>query len=168
MREKLTTKDFIEKSKLIHGDKYDYSKVIYKGNKEKVKIICPKHDEFFQTPSDHKQGKGCSKCKMSKGEFKIMNYLNDNNIKFYCEYRFSNCRDKLPLPFDFYLPNYNMCIEYDGEQHFKEVKIWNGVIGLSERIKKDKIKNEYCLKNNIKLLRIKYNENIIDKLKAYL
>ncbi len=53
---------FIEKSKIIHGEKYDYSKVVYKGNKTPVCIICPKHGEFFQKPNGHLRGHGCKKC----------------------------------------------------------------------------------------------------------
>ena len=56
------TKDFIEKSRKIHGDKYDYSKVEYIDNKTKVCIICPEHGEFWQTPSAHLKGEGCNRC----------------------------------------------------------------------------------------------------------
>ena len=66
---KLTINEFIEKAKKIHGDKYDYSKVIYINNRTKVCIICPIHGEFWQTPSDHLLGKGCKKCGMqTRGE----------------------------------------------------------------------------------------------------
>lgn len=59
---KLNTSDFISKAKLIHRDKYDYSKVNYIGSKDKICIICPKHGEFWQTPNSHLQGQGCPKC----------------------------------------------------------------------------------------------------------
>ena len=59
---KLTTEEFIEKVRRIHSDKYDYSKVEYKNNKEKICIICPEHGEFYQTPNSHLQGRGCPKC----------------------------------------------------------------------------------------------------------
>lgn len=63
MGKKLTTETFIEKSKAVHGDKYDYSKVDYKGVKEKVCIICSEHGEFWQNPKDHYGKKaGCPKC----------------------------------------------------------------------------------------------------------
>lgn len=57
-----TTEEWIIKAKEIHGDKYDYSKVNYKNNNIKVKIICPEHESFFQNPSSHLQGNGCLKC----------------------------------------------------------------------------------------------------------
>ena len=60
---KITTKDFIEKAKQIHGDKYDYSKVEYVNYKTKVCIICPKHGEFWQNPHHHLSRKqGCHLC----------------------------------------------------------------------------------------------------------
>lgn len=59
---RLTKEIFIYKSKQIHGDKYDYSKVNYINNKTKICIICPEHGEFWQTPSNHLQGKGCPEC----------------------------------------------------------------------------------------------------------
>lgn len=62
MGKKLTTNEFIEKSKLIHGDKYDYSNVEYISAKDKIKIICKEHGEWLQTPSNHLSGFGCSKC----------------------------------------------------------------------------------------------------------
>ena len=58
----VTTEDFIRKSREVHGDKYDYSKVEYKSNHTKVCIICPEHGEFWQDPSNHLNGQGCPKC----------------------------------------------------------------------------------------------------------
>ena len=57
-----TTEQFIEKAKLVHSDKYDYSKVKYIKNKQEVEIICSIHGEFLQKPSSHKQGHNCPKC----------------------------------------------------------------------------------------------------------
>ena len=56
------TKEFIEKAKQIHGDKYDYSKVIYNGAHEKVCIICPEHGEFWMKPNNHLNGQNCPRC----------------------------------------------------------------------------------------------------------
>jgi hypothetical protein len=61
-----TAERFIEKAKQVHGDKYDYSLVEYKNMKTKVKIICPIHGEFWQTPSDHLQKHGCGECGLLK------------------------------------------------------------------------------------------------------
>ena len=124
---KLTTAEFIEKANKVQGiGRYDYSKVDYVDAQTEVIIICPNHEipyEFPQTPNNHLSGHGCSKCKNNyKGEIAIENYLTRNNIKFEAQKRFKDCKDKRPLPFDFYLPYYNLCIEFDGEGHFKPIK----------------------------------------------
>ena len=73
MSKKLTTEEFINKAREVHGDKYDYAKVEYINSQTKVRIICPKHGEFWQTPAEHLRGRGCPKCsgkfKFNKSEF---------------------------------------------------------------------------------------------------
>ena len=81
-------------------------------------------------------------------------------IKYKTEKTFDGlvgCRGGL-LMFDFYLPNYNICIEYDGIQHFKPIDYFGGERGLRIRQTHDMRKNKYCLRNNIKLIRIKYSD----------
>lgn len=74
MPKKLTQKEFIERARKVHGNKYDYSKVIYKNSSTKVCIVCPKHGEFWQIPNSHLQGIGCPKCgDLKKGEYKKSN-----------------------------------------------------------------------------------------------
>ena len=165
---KHTNNSFIEKSRKIHSDKYDYSLINYINSQTKVKIICPIHGVFEQRPNDHIIGKqGCPICNESKGEKEIRNILNENNIKFESQKIFDKCKYKRKLPFDFYLPDYNICIEYDGKQHYKPIDYFGGEKELEKNKIRDKIKNNYCKNNNIKLLRIKYNDNdnIIDKIK---
>jgi len=67
-------KKFIEKAKSVHGDKYDYSKVIYENAKTKVCIICPIHGEFEQEPNHHLNGSGCPICGISKNKSKMNKY----------------------------------------------------------------------------------------------
>ena len=152
---------FIEMSKKTHGNFYDYSKIIYNKMKSKVIIICPIHKEFEQLAYSHIQGQGCPKCNESKGEKRIRQYLNSMNINFIPEYRFDDCKNIKTLPFDFYLPELKICIEFDGIQHFKPTTFG----GISKEValnnlkiqqEKDKLKTQYCKSNNIKLLRISY------------
>lgn len=168
---KKTTEQFIKEAKLIHKNKYDYSLVNYKSNKTNVKIICPIHGVFKQAPYHHLQGNGCPLCKSSLNERKIEKILNDYNIDFKREFRFDSCRDRRTLPFDFYLPKFNVCIEYDGQQHFRptDFKNYNHISEEAknsfEIIKKhDRIKTDFCNSNNIKLVRISYKDNIVEKL----
>jgi hypothetical protein len=158
------TKEFVERAKTIHKDRYDYTKVNYVNSKKKVKIICLIHGEFEQRPNDHLSGKGCPICSRSKGEILIENWLSENNIAFEREKKFKKCKYKKCLPFDFYLPEYNILIEYDGEQHFKATGGYFTEELLSSIKKKDEIKNEFCKKNNINLMRISYKDNVEKKL----
>lgn len=168
----LDTEIFIDRSRQIHGNKYDYSRSNYTGAATKVIIICPKHGEFTQRPQDHWNGRGCPKCKESIGEKDIEEYLTENKIRFIYQYKFYNCRDKRVLPFDFYLPDYNMCIEFDGIQHSEPVKIFSGEQGLQKIKYHDQIKTKFCHDNKIKLIRISYNEvmninNILNEAISY-
>lgn len=118
--------------------------------------------EVKEVNSNHLlQGKiiSCGKCIGSAGEQLIKKALEELNVNFAIEYIFKDCinpKTKQKLRFDFYLPEYNCCIEFDGEQHFKE---WNlGRDTLADRQYRDNIKNQYCQDNNIKLIRIPYTE----------
>lgn len=119
-------------------------------------------EEFETTPRNYiKRGfTRCAKCwsKKSKGEYKIQYFLDNNNINYVSEKRYDDCRDIKPLPFDFYLPDYNTIIEYDGIQHFEPIDVYGGDTSLEILCKHDKIKDEYCHNNNINLLRIPYWE----------
>jgi len=158
-----TNDEFIIECKTIHGNKYDYTLSIYDNVSNKINIICKKHGIFKQTPDNHLRGKGCPICTESKGEMIIRRLLENNNISFIIQKKFDSCKDKRKLPFDFYLPKYNCCVEYDGIQHFKPVEIWGGHKNLEYNKKHDEIKTTYCKKNNIKLIRIK-NINNIEKI----
>lgn len=106
----------------------------------------------------HTMSCGCIK---SQGELKIINILNENNILYEREKTFNLCKDEKLLRFDFYLPEFNILIEYDGEQHFNPIKFGN----MSEEEannkflltkKHDDFKNQWCKENNILLIRIPY------------
>lgn len=162
---KLTTEEFIIEAKNTHGDKYDYSLVKYINSFTPVIIICPIHGKFKQKPKLHKNGGKCPYCNASKGEEEISEYLDLFKIKYKRQYKFNDCKYKRQLPFDFYLPKQNLCIEFDGRQHFEPVKDFGGDEEFKKIKIRDKIKNEYCEKNKINILRIKYDQNINNELK---
>jgi very-short-patch-repair endonuclease len=152
----------------IHDNKFDYSLVNYKGNKIKIKIICPKHGIFEQTPAYHKIGNGCPMCNESSGERKIREFLKNNKIIFKPQKKFQDCKDIHNLIFDFYLPEKNVCIEYNGEQHYIPNNFFGGMERLEDQKRKDKIKENYCKSCSINLIKIKYDESIEEKLKILL
>jgi len=105
----------------------------------------------------------------SKYEAKIAYLLEKSNIEFIPQYRYNECRDKKPLPFDFYLPEYDILIEIQGEQHYKSVNFFGGEEGFIERVRHDNIKYSFAKVNNIKLVIIKYDDvNKIKDIKKWL
>ena len=92
---KLTTQQFIEKAIKVHGDKYGYSKVEYINNKTKIKIICPKHGEFKQIPSNHLKGTGCNRCAGKNKTTKdlIAEFINIHGDKYgYLKVEYKNAK----------------------------------------------------------------------------
>lgn len=166
----LTQKQCIEKCIEVHGNKYSYEKSDYKGSANKIIITCAIHGDFKQTPNSHWSGSNCPKCSNigpSLSEINIMNILNENDVEFVFQKRFPDCRNpktNYMLVFDFYLPEIDALIEYDGAQHFIEIpnRRWESLDYIQY---KDSIKNEYCKNNKIRLIRIIYNQNIINRLK---
>ena len=112
--------DFMKKAHIVHEYKYDYSLVEYKNYHTNIEIICNIHGIFVQEVGNHLSGKGCPKCKSSLGEKRIREFLQENNINFEEQKRFEECKDRHPLPFDFYLNERDIFIEFHGSQHYKE------------------------------------------------
>lgn len=135
---------------------------------------CPLCNKTFEIlPANIMDGSTTScGCKIqSKGERYIQYILEENNIKYIPQYSFDDCKYKYKLKFDFALLNNNgevfYLIEYDGRQHFEPIDFYGGEKHFEETKIRDSIKNQYCLDNNIKLLRLKYdlrNEEIKEKI----
>lgn len=156
-------KEFIEKAQNIHKDKYDYSEVEYVNAHTKIKIKCKECDNIFQqTPSCHiYQKNGCPKCKESRGEIAIRGWLDFNNIKYISQKTYKDLyykNKKRKLKFDFYLPDHNTCIEFNGLQHYKSIEYFGGEESFKDQKIRDAIKKEYCKNNRIGLLEIRYNQ----------
>lgn len=169
-RKSYTTETYLDKLKKNEKFReYDFSKFVYKNSRTSCIVICNNGHEFITTPSSLSSGRGCGKCGLhtttSKPVFDIIEVLESYNINHIREYKFDDCFNTYKLPFDFFLPDYNICIEYDGKQHFEILEHWGGEFEFNNRIENDSIKNQYCLTNNIKLYRIKYDENHIERIK---
>ncbi len=136
--------------------------------------IC--HTKWLVTPNKLTQGRGCPICysrRISAGERYISKILSKNEIIFEQQKKFKDCinpKTKINLRFDFYLEEYNLCIEYQGQQHYKPVYFGKKKDKTKEEIQKlaeenlkktqyrDKIKREFCEENNIRLLEIPYTK----------
>ena len=141
--------EFINKAKKKHGNKYDYSKVIYESYWKRVCIICPIHGEFWQTPRSHLYGRGCPICGDSILEKNVAKILTIGGISYERQKTFDWLGKK---SLDFYLPEYNMAIECQGEQHYKPVEHFGGEETFNDIIKRDICKNKLCKEHNISLL----------------
>ena len=105
----------------------------------------------------------CPYCKSSRGETLVRDILNKLNIDFIEQYRDHNCKYKLKLSFDFYLPEYNTIIEYQGLQHYRYVPSFQSGKVFKEGQIRDDIKRKYCKDNNINLIEIPYNEKNVER-----
>ena len=156
--------DFSVKANNIHNFKYTYDEVKYVNTKTLVTIKCVKHGPFELTPDLHLRGQGCPLCtSTTKPVLAIIEMLNLHNIAFTTEKQFLGCVgiSGKPLRFDLYLPDRNMCIEYDGIHHFESIRFGNmSEQQAQERFliqqQHDNIKDEYCETHNIHLIRIPY------------
>jgi hypothetical protein len=166
-----TAKEFAKKARAVHGKVYDYSKVVYVNANTKVDIVCKTHGVFLQTPDKHLGGTACPKCSngVSRGEKAIQKILDSKGIKYTIEKRFPGLCGTTPnsrLRYDFWLPDHNLLIEYDGEHHFAPVQTKGRLTKKQAIIRheatkvNDRKKNQYAKKNNIRLTRIKFSDNI--------
>ena len=157
-RGRITTEEWIKKARGVHGDKYDYSRVEYINNREKVEIICHKkykngeeHGSFFQKANSHLNGNGCPHCRSSSLERKVRRFLSESNIVFEEEKTFEWLRGKSHLYLDFYIPFYNIGIECQGIQHYMPLEI-NDRVTLDYIIENDKLKKRLCDENGVRVV----------------
>ena len=153
---------FLKEVNLIHGEKYDILSKYTKGT-DNINVYCNQCKNVFSIRANHfLKGHGCGICTKSKGEERIKKILDDYNIKYIREFRFDDCVGiKRRLPFDFYIPNQNICIEFQGIQHYKPVERFGGEKQFEIQKYNDECKRKYCTKNNIKLIEISYLEKDI-------
>ena len=136
----------------------------YTGNENDIECKCLKcNRNWTQTANNLKRGNGCPYCKESKGEKEVRRILEKYEIQFNEQHTFDDCKYIKKLRFDFYIEKYNIAIEYQGIQHYEPVRFRGSKnidenLEFEENVKRDKIKKDYCKKNNIKLLCIHYKD----------
>ena len=159
---------WIERCRKKFNDRFDYSQFEYVDNDTKSIIICREHHcSFITDPWTHLRGSGaCPLCSSSKGEALIRTWLENNKVKFDTQYKLPNenmfCKRQYLLA-DFYLPDLNLIIEMNGEQHYQPVEHFNTKDWTFEdqQIRDDTLR-AYCKTYKISLLEIKYDK--IDKI----
>lgn len=152
------------------GFEFVDNKVI--SNKTYIFFMCNRHKTAgIQKMTYHnmkRDGYGCKYCRSSlltcsNEEKRIKNFLNELGINFIQQYRFDDCVDQYALPFDFYIPDNKIVIEYNGQHHYKPI-IFNGISNEraeylhNQIVKHDNIKDTYCRNHKIKITRIPFWE----------
>lgn len=163
-QQRLSQGEIIKRFREVHGDRYGYDKVDYQGYERPIIINCDRHGDFKQSPHNHLHGQGCPMCKGSIGEEKINVFLKKYNVGFIPQYRVPNedlfCINK-SLYLDFYLPQRNIVIEFQGIQHYKDDKFFyshkNGRNFECQQARDNSVRG-YCKGHKIKLIEIPYTE----------
>ena len=160
---RLLKNDFIKRVKKIHDNKYDYSLVKYLGIFYKVKIICPRHGTFEQTPDNHLQGKGCPKCThiVSKPEKEIGSFLDYLKVN----YKQSDRSIIKPYELDIVIPSKKLSIEFNGKYWHSNEKILERTNGKMNAQEYHQMKTDMCNEKGYKLLHIFEEDWIKDKQK---
>lgn len=162
---------FVKIASEVHNNKYSYPEKYIK-SKVKINIHCPvlgkydnlPHGNFLQKPGQHKLGRGCPRCAEerdnSRGVGIIKSILNSlgyiQGKDYICEEKFKGMKYIKALKLDFFLAEYSIAIEFDGQSHFSIVEGWGGYDGLLKSLERDYTKDIYCIKNKISMLRFPY------------
>lgn len=166
-----SNEEFIELCNIVHNGKYDYSMTHFSNIKSRIDIICHKHGIFQQRADLHLNSKcGCPKCNASHGELKIEEYLKNNGIEYKVQYPVKLEQQMFArnnLRIDFYLPKHNTFIEFNGLQHYEFSPYFHeSEDDFQKQVERDERLKDYCRKNKINLIVIKYNQ--IDKIEKIL
>lgn len=161
-RAKIKHEEFVQRLQEINSDIEALGD--YTAHATKILFQCKKCEHIWEAkPNNILNGKGCPKCHNSKGEQRVQEVLDKYSIDYDIQYTFEECRCEHKLVFDFYIPTYNTCIEYDGLQHFEPCTF--GGISNTQAIKnleickqRDRIKDIFCDTHGINLIRIPYTE----------
>ena len=161
---------FVEEALKKHNSKYTYDITTYVNRSVKMKINCPIHGEFWQTPHNHLSGQGCPYCNDSILEKEVEKILLENKINYINKCTSSKLKWLERQHLDFYLPDYKIAIECQGIQHFEPRERFGGKEEFVNTLERDKRKKEKCIENNINIIyysseyiRKKTNKNLLTK-----
>lgn len=168
----LQQSELYSRLKQLNGDLFIYPPNLGLELREDVPIICREHGIFYQPLRIHLDGNGCSECSQSLGARRVSHWLNEHEINYEVEALIPAGKKGLPLRADFFLPDYNMYIEYDGEQHFKPIAFFGmdektSILVFNEQKERDLAKENWILDNGFELLRIRFDQNVELELEKY-
>lgn len=164
-RRRKGAQDFIDQVWELVGNEYKVLTTDFELRSDKIKIkhtICGY--KYKVTPQKFLSGRRCPVCRESAGEAQVRAYLEKEGYQFFSQYPFDDLYAEKRLRFDFVVFDGDrvlFAVEYDGEQHYRPVEFWGGEKGFKRQKKRDELKNDYCLKKGIPLIRIPYNSKDI-------
>lgn len=161
---KLTEFEYLKRVKEINPNLKILSK--YKGANKSITYKCPNckgRGKLMAHTLYRKEIIDCQQCSdnVSYGERITKGFLEELGFKFKTQHVFENLAYKSSLRFDFYLPNEDVCIEYQGRQHYEPIDYFGGERTYLEQVKRDELKRKFCKSNGIKLIEIPYYEKDI-------
>ena len=151
---RLTKEQFVERARSVHPEGYTYALDELKSVNDKITITHYCGHVYKGRVSNHLSGQGCVRCKVSVGETQVGDWLTSRNIRYVSQFKLEGHVYR----YDFYLPDLNILIEYDGEQHFRSVPFFGGQKGFDRRKYNDKTKNYLAKKYGYFLIRVPYTE----------
>ena len=159
-RKRLTFKEFVEKARKVHGDKYEYREdlVNYRGNKIPVGIICPIHGLFYQRPNGHLNGCGCPECGENNiSEKKLYDLIKSHYPDAETQHKEEFLHSATSYQYiDIYIPSLKIDIEHQGCQHFRPISHFGGIEGYNSIHERDVRKYEKCKEHGIKIFYFSY------------
>lgn len=167
---RLSVEEVVKRSRSIHGPAYRFNKLVLgRTLQEEALFYCIKCAAYFsQKPINHLQGNGCPSCCEPRHERVIKLWLQTTNYMFEPQKVFPDLRYQNLLRCDFYIEQFNLIIEFDGIQHFEPVEAWGGVEKFRKVQARDRLKDEYCTKKRINLLRMKDGQNVVYEIQKFI
>lgn len=163
-----TYKQFKKEVYALVGDEYTFLDP-YVNTHTKIRVKHNKCGTIYRVcPHTFLEGYRCPHCNSPKGELIINKILKLLNIKYEPQKKFNNLKDTQPLSYDFYIPDQNILIEYQGQQHYEPIDYFGGVNQFKIQQKHDKLKSDYAKKHNYNLIAVPYTEDTLSKIKKYL
>nr|DAN11163.1 MAG TPA: restriction enzyme [Herelleviridae sp.] len=156
MAKRKTQKEFNEEVLNLVGDDYVFLEN-YINTYTPIKVkhkVCKA--EYKVAPRDFLKGLRCPVCSSSRGEKSLVEYFIKKGIKYETQKSYPDLKNERRLYFDFYLPELNTVIEYNGKQHYEPIEFFGGGEDFRKQEKNDRVKKEYARKNSIRYLEIPY------------
>lgn len=141
----------------------------YVNAKTKLRVKHNKCGHIYKVrPDSFLNGRRCPYCSSPKGETTIDKILKSMGIRYESQKTFDNLKDNRLLSYDFYIPDQDILIEYQGLQHYQPIDYFGGDTTFKKQQGHDKLKAEYAKSHNYKLIAVPYTEDTFLKIKKYL